>query len=172
MFGTVAAACGGGNGKTATTGPQETGVKANIIDSVISAYMRLKDAFFSDDGVRVNEAALALAASSSLPDSANLAGIPMKSTQMMLDICKKLNNTAQGIAAATSMDAKRRIFKTMIEPVRQVASTHTSKVLYVQYCPMAFHDSGAHWLSYRSEIRNPYYPKSMPKCGLVQDTLK
>jgi len=43
--------------------------------------------------------------------------------------------------------------------------------LYVQHCPMAFDDQGAEWLSYESEIRNPYFGDRMLKCGSVQETL-
>ncbi len=42
---------------------------------------------------------------------------------------------------------------------------------YKQFCPMAFNDKGAYWLSEEEEIRNPYFGKKMLECGEVQDTL-
>jgi hypothetical protein len=51
--------------------------------------------------------------------------------------------------------------------------------IYLQECPMAFHDT-AHgiWLSSKAEIRNPYlglhhpkYKSGMLKCGETKDTL-
>ncbi|NCX95197.1 MAG: DUF3347 domain-containing protein [Chitinophagia bacterium] len=43
--------------------------------------------------------------------------------------------------------------------------------LYRQYCPMAFNDSGAYWLSNDPEIKNPYFGKIMLECGETVDTL-
>jgi Cu(I)/Ag(I) efflux system membrane fusion protein len=38
---------------------------------------------------------------------------------------------------------------------------------YVQYCPMAFDNAGANWLSNEEQIRNPYFGDMMLKCGTV-----
>ena len=44
--------------------------------------------------------------------------------------------------------------------------------IYQEYCPMAFNDKGAHWLSDDSEIKNPYFGKKMLECGEVTDVIK
>ncbi len=36
---------------------------------------------------------------------------------------------------------------------------------YYQYCPMAFDDKGAYWISDTKAIRNPYFGDMMLKCG-------
>jgi Cu(I)/Ag(I) efflux system membrane fusion protein len=38
-------------------------------------------------------------------------------------------------------------------------------LVYQQYCPMAFNDEGATWLSSSEEIQNPYLPDTMLGCG-------
>src|SRR5690606_25014835 len=43
--------------------------------------------------------------------------------------------------------------------------------VYVQYCPMAFNDHGAYWLSADAEIRNPYFGRLLKECGEVLDTI-
>ncbi len=43
--------------------------------------------------------------------------------------------------------------------------------VYHQYCPMAFNDKGAYWLSNESDIRNPYFGDKMLECGEVTDSL-
>jgi Cu(I)/Ag(I) efflux system membrane fusion protein len=43
--------------------------------------------------------------------------------------------------------------------------------VYHQYCPMAFNDKGAYWLSNEAEIKNPYFGKKMLECGEVKDSL-
>ncbi len=46
-----------------------------------------------------------------------------------------------------------------------------SETLYVQYCPMAFNNKGADWISRDVDIKNPYFGASMLTCGEVIDTL-
>jgi hypothetical protein len=43
--------------------------------------------------------------------------------------------------------------------------------VYHEYCPMAFNEKGAYWLSDESEIKNPYFGKKMMECGEVTDSL-
>jgi Protein of unknown function (DUF3347) len=43
--------------------------------------------------------------------------------------------------------------------------------IYHEFCPMAFNDKGATWLSDESEIKNPYFGKKMMECGEVTDSL-
>ena len=44
-------------------------------------------------------------------------------------------------------------------------------MLYRQYCPMAFDNKGAHWLSETEAIRNPYFGEKMLSCGQTKETL-
>ena len=44
--------------------------------------------------------------------------------------------------------------------------------VYHQFCPMAFNEKGATWLSDESEIKNPYFGDKMLECGEVTDSLK
>ena len=44
--------------------------------------------------------------------------------------------------------------------------------VYVQYCPMAFNDKGASWISSSKEIRNPYFGDKMMNCGEVKETIQ
>ena len=46
-----------------------------------------------------------------------------------------------------------------------------SAKVYHEYCPMAFNDKGATWLSDDAEIKNPYFGKKMLECGEVTDSL-
>jgi Cu(I)/Ag(I) efflux system membrane fusion protein len=44
--------------------------------------------------------------------------------------------------------------------------------LFVQYCPMAFKNSGADWIASDETIRNPYFGDKMMKCGNVKRILQ
>jgi Cu(I)/Ag(I) efflux system membrane fusion protein len=50
------------------------------------------------------------------------------------------------------------------------ADLKNAKVFH-EYCPMAFNDKGATWLSDEAEIKNPYFGKKMLECGEVTDSL-
>ena len=43
--------------------------------------------------------------------------------------------------------------------------------VYRQFCPMAFGEDGAYWLSREEEITNPYLPEDMLRCGEVIEQL-
>ena len=42
---------------------------------------------------------------------------------------------------------------------------------YYQYCPMAFGNEWAFWLSETEEIRNPYFGDMMLKCGETKEII-
>jgi hypothetical protein len=173
----VLMACGGSdNGKSANdTAKSEASATKSInqtaIDTLIAQYMNLKDAFVHDSLPEVELATTAFIAAS-MPTESQLKGVAMKSPAMFINVCKDLNAQLQQLDAATSLEGKRGVFKNLLEPMRKIIATQSSVSVYEQHCPMAYNDSGANWLSYNTEIRNPYLPRTMLKCGLVQDTLK
>ena len=44
-------------------------------------------------------------------------------------------------------------------------------ILFRQYCPMAFDNKGAYWLSNTQEIYNPYFGEEMRFCGEIKEQL-
>ena len=42
---------------------------------------------------------------------------------------------------------------------------------YVQYCPMAFDNTGANWISDEEAIQNPFFGDKMLTCGSVEETI-
>lgn len=63
------------------------------------------------------------------------------------------------------LDHFARLTKHMTELLQAFGTPENT--LYYQYCPMAFQNKGAYWISSTQEIQNPYYPETMPKCGRV-----
>ncbi|MBS9523070.1 DUF3347 domain-containing protein [Litoribacter alkaliphilus] len=51
------------------------------------------------------------------------------------------------------------------------AADHGVENAHLQYCPMAFNDQGAYWVSDVKEIRNPYFGDKMLKCGSVKESI-
>jgi len=47
-----------------------------------------------------------------------------------------------------------------------------SGTIYKQYCPMAFDNTGASWLSASSDIMNPYFGDKMLRCGRIDGKIE
>lgn len=73
------------------------------------------------------------------------------------------------LAVEDNIDSQREAFQAVTEEMTKLAEGNiTSGKLYFQFCPMAFNNKGAHWLSNEEEIRNPYFGDKMLKCGMVE----
>lgn len=89
-----------------------------------------------------------------------------------------LNKIAEGCKAIAAIDDascehQRVVFAqvsaSMYDLLKAVSVKNAGA--YKQFCPMAFNDKGAYWLSEEEEIKNPYFGKKMLECGEVQDSL-
>ena len=86
-------------------------------------------------------------------------------------------NNLQGhlrpMAASEDIEALRAEFRYLSDlMVVTVKSFGIEGVVYQQYCPMAFGDEGAYWLSSEEQIRNPYLPETMLGCGEVIERIE
>src|SRR5688500_4829191 len=86
---------------------------------------------------------------------------------------QSLSSSATTLADAADIEAKRHEFETVTEALWSLTRTvqYTGQKVYYQYCPMAFNNKGAYWLSNTTEIRNPYFGNKMLKCGETADSL-
>jgi len=143
-------------------------------NNVLNAYYNLKDAFVKSDTVAVNAAGAQL---KTLLDSLKLDEVQQKDTVAFSSISGRPGDASAEIAgmlAEKDLEKKRESFEMissafydLIRAVRPGGVT-----AYYQYCPMAFNDKGAYWLSNADSIRNPYFGKKMLTCGEVKETLK
>jgi len=86
-------------------------------------------------------------------------------------------NNLQGhlrpMAASGNIETLRAEFRHFSDlMVVTVKSFGIEGVVYQQYCPMAFGDEGAFWLSGEEQIRNPYLPETMLGCGEVIERIE
>lgn len=90
------------------------------------------------------------------------------------DATKQLKATARLISLTKDVKKQRDFFVTLTAEAEKLISQSaiTSGEIYKQFCPMAFEGSGGYWLSDSPEVRNPYFGKSMLKCGEVKETIK
>lgn len=79
----------------------------------------------------------------------------------------------QYIVESQSLEGQREGFERItaaLEPM--LLENIKGGTVYKQYCPMAFNNKGAYWLSNSQEIYNPYFGDVMLRCGRVSDSLQ
>ena len=155
ILGITLNACGGNEAKEGETDKPEldlnTEVNKQDIRKVVKAYLELKDALVSSD---VNQAKIA---------SKKLSG------KAIGDI----RSNAETLYATDDLKKQREIFNTISVSMYDLLKkdNNAPMTLYKQFCPMAFDNKGAFWLSEEEAIKNPYFGDEMMNCGEVKETL-
>lgn len=82
-------------------------------------------------------------------------------------LIKPLEQGATGISTKTDVEEQRKNFELLSNHLIEAVELFglTSEKAYRAYCPMAFEDEGAYWLSEFEDIKNPYFGASMLRCG-------
>ena len=144
------------------------------INSTLNAYYRLKDAFVASDTVKVNAAGAEL---KTLLENLKLEEVQKNDTLGFSSINGRPGDVAaeiSGMLGEKDLEKKRESFEMIsnafYDMVRVIKPNGAT--IYYQYCPMAFNDKGAYWLSNADSIRNPYFGKKMLTCGEVKETMK
>jgi len=122
------------------------------IGKIFIAYLNLRDALIESDAEMAKEATA---------DLRSLEGADFN----------KISEVATLISASDDLESQRLLFSeltTLIEPL--IKDHLAGGKVYKQYCPMAFNNDGASWLSAQSAIRNPYFGSKMLKCGEITET--
>ncbi len=150
----ILAACGKTE-KASTEGQTQiaTPETNEALKVVLTGYFDVKNALVSDDAARAKSAATALAA---------LTG----------DFAEQLNEYILAIGETDNIEEQREAFEALsISMYDLVKAGGAGLTVYKQYCPMAFDDKGAFWLSNEKQVLNPYFGASMLRCGSVQETI-
>lgn len=140
--------------------------------NLLLSYYSLKDALVASDGAKADDAASRLMSAAELFHSG--MGPEPRKGELQAQLALVMDGTEAIMALkADSLEAKRKHFSTVSDAVYQLAKLAELRNagVYRQFCPMAFNDQGAYWLSPVEEIRNPYFGKKMLECGEVQDSL-
>jgi len=158
--------------------PSEKPVKISLsidfttqLNTVFEQYIVLKDAFIQSDVKKVKQAAEKMEKSLSSVDMKLLTGDAH--TQWM-GITDKMNNQLKQIQSSGDIEGQRKEFSNLSNEFYKTLKSFglMGKTVYYQFCPMAFNEKGAFWLSNSKEIRNPYYGDQMLSCGETKETLR
>lgn len=134
---------------------QDTDVKPIEEGTAVEAYLRLKDALVASNAAQARQIASDLIA---MADAHDVPEIVMPATE---------------ISTSDNLDAQRVQFQKMSVSLYNSIKEGkaTDQTLYKQYCPMAFDNEGAYWLSAQKEVKNPYFGDQMLTCGRTEETL-
>ncbi len=81
-----------------------------------------------------------------------------------------LEDNINQLEQAKDIARQRQIFSPLSDRLAEVVEAFgiDRETVFLAYCPMAFDDEGAFWLSEFKEIKNPYYGDAMLACGEVK----
>jgi uncharacterized protein YdbL (DUF1318 family) len=153
---------------------QNTDVFKQSFTQLLNTYYSLKDALVASDTAKASAEARSLVLAA---DSLNVNEIKGDSTGVIKETAKNFTGTisssAKALAAEKDIKNKRKEFEMIADAMWSLTRTvrYTGQKVYWQYCPMAFNNQGAYWMSNQREIRNPYFGNEMLNCGSVEDSL-
>lgn len=155
-------------------------LRSNLTDSGTIKMMNLVTKYFGLKNALVESNAPAVAQKSkSLADEANSMTLFLAADsinkpllQQYLDTIIMQTQVMAAIQDISSCERQRLVFNGISGAMYAMLKRGGLKNggVYKQYCPMAFNDKGAYWLSEEEEIKNPYFGKKMLECGEVQES--
>ena len=173
------AACGGADKKTSETKKDEplaTSKNSSEFNDkftgLLTKYYLLKDAFAASNDTLAAAQATALIASAGKVDLKE-AKADSNITEMAQQYLASVTAEAKAMVAEPNIEEKRKSFQMISDNMYDLVRTvHFDKeIVYHQFCPMAFNDAGAYWLSQSADIKNPYFGKKMLTCGEIKDSI-
>lgn len=138
----------------------------------LSNYYHLKDALVLTNTDMAVASAKLLQGSA---DSLDLKDVKADSSivQMANGYAQTVSSEAKALSAEKDIEAMRKSFQLISDAMYDLVRTvrYDKETVYHEFCPMAFNDAGAYWLSSSADIKNPYFGKKMLTCGEVKDSI-
>lgn len=149
---------------------------------LLDNYFNLKDALVrSKDSSKTTPAVIDPAVNTAAAALITTAdSLKLKELKADEAIVSTAQSYAQGIASEAkaltgepNLETKRKSFQMISGQLYDLIRTvrYDREIFYHDYCPMAFNNEGAEWLSRSPDIKNPYFGPKMLTCGEVKDSL-
>ncbi|WP_194974991.1 efflux RND transporter periplasmic adaptor subunit [Aquiflexum lacus] len=139
------------------------------LTAFVQSYLPIKDALVKTDAKSTQ--------STINPAKTSLGKVDMKlldnkAHDIWMELLKPIQNSLDKIVQTSDVEEQRKHFETLSDNLIEAVEYFgvVEDTIYRQYCPMAFRDQGAYWLSGEKEIRNPYFGDKMLTCGEVKET--
>ncbi|HEY9046951.1 MAG TPA: DUF3347 domain-containing protein, partial [Ohtaekwangia sp.] len=139
--------------------------------AVYTAYLALKDAFVASDDAKVRTEATTVQQTLAKVDMTLLSDAAHHDWMTYLG---NLESSLKAIETNKDIEVQRRSFSVLSENLYKSAKAFGlgGTTAYYEFCPMAFNDEGAYWLSDQEKIRNPYFGDKMLTCGVVKEKIQ
>lgn len=137
-----------------------------------NVYFELKDAFVATNAQEVEaKAKLALGKLNQI----NMELLKGEQHTLWMPMYTEMKKNLQLIISTSGIAMKRHYFSLLSDKLTETIDkigVDTGSPLYLQFCPMAFDNKGAYWISNEKQIMNPYFGDMMLHCGEVKRTFK
>ena len=140
------------------------------VEAIFHHYAQIQTALSQD---QFSEALKKSQALDTVIKAIDLKELGQEATTVWLESLLEIRNVEMPLEQVDDVKSLRIYFKGLSNFLLSVADAFSpfSEALYVQYCPMAFDNQGARWLSFNEEILNPYFGNSMLRCGETERVL-
>jgi membrane fusion protein, copper/silver efflux system len=141
------------------------------ITAVANAYFEVKNALVNDDAETAQKTAAKVSGS---VENVNMNLLVGDAHHHWMTLQKQLKDASKMISETADIEKQREHFNTLSEAMLETTESFGLEIdkTYRQFCPMAFDDEGAFWLSESDEILNPYFGDMMLRCGEVKETYR
>jgi hypothetical protein len=138
------------------------------LNKMFNKYLDLKDALQKKDVTKANNEAKELLADANAVKSDSLSKEQLK--EFNEHIGKVIMNS-QHISEATNLPHQLEHFDDISDEMYALMKYFKTggKTLYYDYCPMANGGDGAHWVSDKQDLKNPYMGGTIMGCEKQQD---
>ncbi len=143
----------------------------NQLAGVFTSYVELKDAFVASDASKVKGEAKQTDEALAKVDMKLVSGAAHND---WMNYLTPIQNSLKEIQASTDIEAQRKAFSNLSDNLYKSVKAFGlgGKEAFYEFCPMAFNNEGAYWLSDQEQIKNPYFGDKMLTCGSVKEKLK
>lgn len=142
----------------------------NLLNRVLDGYFGIKDAMVTSDAEQVRSAAETMIATISELDASTLDEETATALRAEIDAVRF---GTQSIFEAVGIEDQRVLMPALTQNLEAIVRKYgaSNGSVYKQYCPMAFNDTGAYWLSNSEDVINPYFGDMMLRCGEVTEKI-
>ncbi|MFC2186843.1 efflux RND transporter periplasmic adaptor subunit [Peijinzhouia sedimentorum] len=139
------------------------------ITALADAYFKVKNGLVADDAKATKSALEQLREALNQIAMDELKG---QAHDHWMALKQQLSEATKMMQDEENLDGLRQHFSMLSESILEVTESFglEKDKVYKDFCPMAFDNKGAFWLSESEEILNPYYGEAMLSCGEVKET--
>lgn len=141
------------------------------LTAVFTAYADLQEAFVSSDAKKVQQGASETNEALAKVDMKLVTGAAHND---WMNYLTPMQSALKDIQSSEDIETQRKSFSALSNNLYKSVKAFglAGEEAFYAYCPMAFNDEGAYWLSDEEKVRNPYFGDKMLACGEVKEKLK